>query len=124
MALLRDGERANIPPPLGLGFGLVRRRGRRGGRRVRGRRGGRLRRHGAELRGEARELGLLVRELHLELPRVDALGRGHEDALAEQLHLELELMVCREQPRVVGGELVSARVCGGKLRLERDEPRP
>ncbi len=122
VALLGERQRAHVAPPLGFGLGSVRLRGRRGGWR----RGGRLGRVGrgrgrvgrgrgrgiAELVGERVELRLLLGELQLELPRVDALGRGHEDALAEQLELEQGLVIGGEQPRMVGGEPLGAGVLG------------
>jgi len=77
-----------------------------------------------ELRGEPSELGLLVGELHLELLGVDALGRGHVDASAEQLELELDLLIGVEEPLVVRGELVGTSVLGGERGLEHVDARP
>ena len=85
----------------------------------------------AELLGEALELGLLRGELQIELLGVDALGGRHEDAPAEQLELEQNLLIRLEEPRVVCGELLGARMLGVRAcmlgaehHLQRDHASP
>jgi hypothetical protein len=129
--LLGDGQRARVTSALGLDLGLGRRR-RLSGRRRSGRRSvWRLARGHPELIGELGKLGLLCGEFQLELLGVDALRRGDEDALAEELQLELQLPVRREEPLVVGRELVGALLLGVRTyplgrerRLGRGEARP
>jgi hypothetical protein len=76
-----------------------------------------------ELRRERVQPGLRLRELQLELRRVDALGLRDIETPTEKLQLLLDLLVGPSKLVSLGGQLHDRRVCIRESRFEvRDPP--